>query len=128
MSWLRPPPRPLDQPQAADTDPLSGDTLYFIIQPHVITLITQLTSLSSALSLASSLTSLDCSHNRITGQREKVFIFPNILLSSDCTGLESLSLLSCLSLSYNVLTYVPSVHPSAPLTTLRLSYNNIEQV
>ena len=37
-------------------------------------------------------------------------------------------MLSCLSLSYNVLTYVPSVHPSAPLTTLRLSYNNIEQV
>lgn len=72
----------------------------------------QLTSLSPALSLAPSLTSLDCSHNRIT----------------DCTGLESLPLLSCLSLSYNVLTYVPSLHPSAPLTTLRLSYNNIEQL
>ena len=88
-----------------------------------------MTSLSSALSLASSLTSLDCSHNRITGQRDKVFIFIiHITLLSDCTGLESLSLLSCLSLSYNVLTYVPSVHPTAPLTTLRLSYNNIEQV
>ena len=55
-------------------------------------------------------------------------MFLNISLSSDCTGLESLPLLSCLILSYNVLTYVPSVHPSAPLTTLMLSYNNIEQV
>ena len=72
----------------------------------------QLASMSPALSLVPGLTSLDCSHNRIT----------------DCTGLESLALLSCLSLSYNLLTYVPTIHPSAPLTTLRLSYNNIEQL
>ena len=95
----------------------------------------QLTSLSPALSLAPGLTSLDCSHNRITGKCSFRYSLdeievnnPNADLTSDCTGLESLSLLSCLSLSFNVLTYVPSIHPSAPLTTLRLSYNNIEQV
>ena len=72
----------------------------------------QLTSLSPALSLAPGLTSLNCSHNRI----------------SDCSGLESLALLSSLSLSYNLLTHVPSTHPSAPLASLSLCYNNIEQV
>ena len=54
-----------------------------------------------------------------------MFLF---LMTLDCTGLESLALLSCLSLSYNLLTYVPTLHPSAPLTSLRLSYNNIEQL
>ena len=37
-------------------------------------------------------------------------------------------MLGCLSLSYNLLTYVPTIQPSAPLTTLKLSYNNIEQL
>ena len=71
-----------------------------------------LSSLGPALQHAPALTSLDCSHNRLT-----------------CSaGLEALAHLSCLLLAYNLLASLPCLHPEAPLTVLAMAYNRLEQV
>ena len=54
--------------------------LYIESSPVILPL-SQLTSLSPALSLAPSLTSLDCSHNRITGQSLLYVLLLNVTLS-----------------------------------------------
>ena len=58
------------------------------------------------------LTRLDCSHNAI----------------SDSFGLETLSQLSHLNMSYNKLSHVPTFYPDLALSVLLLGYNNIEQL
>ena len=68
--------------------------------------------LGPCLELTPSLTRLDCSHNAI----------------SDTAGLEMLSQLTHLNLSYNKLTHVPTFYPDLALSVLLLGYNNIEQL
>ena len=58
------------------------------------------------------LTRLDCSHNAI----------------SDSLGLEMLSHLTHLNMSYNKLSHVPTFYPDLALSVLLLGYNNIEQL
>ena len=50
------------------------------------------------------------------------------LFNADTTGLENLSHLTHLNLSFNKLTYVPVTHESALLTHLLLAYNHIDQI
>ena len=47
---------------------------------------------------------------------------------ADTTGLETLSSLSHLNLSYNHLSFIPLTHEQALLTHLNLAYNRIEQL
>ena len=47
---------------------------------------------------------------------------------SSTSGLDQLPHLSTLLLSYNLLSRAPVMHPEAPLTTLALSYNDLEQL
>ena len=44
------------------------------------------------------------------------------------SGLEQLTMLTHLNLSYNRLTYVPVTHDTATLTHLMLAYNQIDQI
>ena len=68
--------------------------------------------LGPCLQWTPSLTRLDCSHNAI----------------SDSSGLELLSQLTHLNMSYNKLYHVPTFYPDLALSVLLLGYNNIEQL
>ena len=50
------------------------------------------------------------------------------MMIADTTGLETLSNLCHLNLSYNHLSFVPLIHEQALLTHLNLAYNRIEQL